>query len=155
MSSQGKHCAWIFKDDLVSLASSCVYWQPAACCHAAGVQAEENINNTVGRQHMLFQKKKRRKKSLKCSSPILWEFHMETEHNKRINHINYYFCGKPSLFPDAFSSAIFHCNSLPLTKVSGSLQGLACSWPFWMLPSCRKGVPGPPYLCFAVTKRQL
>lgn len=25
-------------------------------------------------------------------------------------------------------------------------MGLACSWPFWMLPPCRKGLPGPPYL---------
>lgn len=89
MSSQGEHCAWILKDDLVSLASSCVYWQPAACCHAAGVQAEENINNTVGRQHMLFQKEKKttqpnpkKAQKKKSSSTFLWEFHMETKHNR-------------------------------------------------------------------------
>lgn len=123
---------------------------PCSWCASWGEHKQHSWETTHA-----VSKKKEKKKSLKCSSPILWEFHMETEHNKRINHINYYFCGKPSLFPDAFSSAIFHCNSLPLTKVSGSLQGLACSWPFWMLPSCRKGVPGPPYLCFAVTKRQL
>lgn len=87
----------MFKDDLVSLASSCVYWQPAACCHAAGVQAEENINNTAGRQHMLFQKeKKRKRKKLEMQQHIFMRIPHGNKAQQRINLQNY-FCGKLSL----------------------------------------------------------
>lgn len=120
-------CAWIFKDDLVSLASSCVYWQPAACCHAAGVQAEENINNTVGRQHMLFQKEKKKKikpNQKESSSTFLWEFHMETKHNR-----------------ESISQIIIFVENLPFS-LKLSLQQSSTVIPYhWLrfLAGCRHG----------------
>jgi len=94
------------------------------------VQAEENINSAVGRRHTLLPK---RKKSLKYSSSsrkthVLMRIPYGNKAKQRTNLPNDCFCGKPSLFPDASSSANFSCNSSPLTKVFGSLQA-------WVYPA--------------------
>lgn len=78
---------------------------------------------------MLFQKEKKttqpnpkKAQKKKKQQHIFMRIPYGNKAQQGISVTKYYFCGKPSLFPEAFSSAIFHCNSLPLTKVFGRLQ---------------------------------
>lgn len=97
-----------------------------------------------------------KKKSLKCISTSLWEFHMETKHNREsISQIIIFVKSVPFSLKISLQQSSTVIPYHWLKFLAGYSHGSACSWPFWMLPSCKKGVPGPPYLCFAITRSQL
>lgn len=119
------------------------------------MQAEVNINSSVGRQHTLFPKRKKseiqqqqQQQSIRFEENSIWEQSKTQNQSPKWLFLWQTF---PLLWWFLFSKLQLSFLNIDLGIWQFTGVSLACSWAFWMPLSQGEGMPGPPYLHFAIT----